>query len=71
MLLEVTTGCKTLNCLRTALRTASVVIGTKLAVTWKCWNRKTEGIFFKGFHQSGPFPAPEEKMRASLRKVVF
>jgi len=31
MLLEVTTGCKTLNYIRTALRTSSVVIGTKLA----------------------------------------
>ena len=71
MLLEVTTGCKTLNYIRTVLRTASVVIGTKLAVTWKCWNRKTEGIFSKGFTNQFPFPVPEEKMRAGLRNVVF
>ena len=47
-----------------------MVIGMKLAVTGKCWNRKTEVIFFKGFHQSGAYPAPEEEMRAGFRKVV-
>jgi len=75
MLLEVTTGCTTLNYVRTALRTSSVVTGTKLAVTLKCWDRKTGGnIFqsiFKVFPPSGPFPAPEEETRAGFRKVVF
>jgi len=68
MLLEVTTGCKTLNYIRPALRTASVVIGTKLAVTWKCWNRKTEAIFFKRFHQSVPL---KRKWEAVFEKLCF
>jgi len=71
MLLEVTTGYKILNQIRTALRTSSLVTGTKLAVTWKCWYRKTGGNFFKIFHQSGPFSAPEGEMRVGFRKGVF
>jgi hypothetical protein len=49
MLLEVTTGCKISNKISTALRTSSVVIGTKLEITVKFWERKTEIIFSKNF----------------------
>jgi len=71
MLLEVTTGCATLNYIRTALRTSSVVTGTKLAVTLSVGTERLGVIFFKVFPPSGPFPATEEEMRAGFRKVVF
>jgi hypothetical protein len=40
----------------------------KFAVTLKCLDRMTENTFFKVFHELGPFPAPEEKMRVGFRK---
>jgi len=60
MLLEVTTGCKMLNYIRRALRTASGEIGTKLAVTGKCWRERLRVSFSKDFNSHFRFPDRRE-----------
>jgi len=71
MLLEVTTGCKMLNYIRTALRTASVVIGTKLAVTWKCWRVRLTVSFSKDFTSHFRFPDLKRKWQPVWKSCVL